>query len=207
MRTVSVKSMHIKGAWPSYPTICSFSQNYCIHMDIGISKHYLGVWAIINNPQGKCTCYSLTYRAVSWHRKYNHCCSQVNDAEDYNMLKIRLETDIQNLEQHLEVMRATYQLNTEKLEYNYRVLVERDHENTDTINQQKRKISRQRDILSNLKARCLLWISAVWHTGKIAYDDVSFFNSTASTWTLATPRATWESYQNPIRILSESDQI
>lgn len=41
----------------------------------------------------------------------------------------RLETDIQNLEQHLEAMRATYQLNTEKLEYNYRVLVERDHEN------------------------------------------------------------------------------
>jgi hypothetical protein len=45
------------------------------------------------------------------------------------VLKIRLETDIQNLEQHLETMRATYQLNTEKLEYNYRVLVERDHEN------------------------------------------------------------------------------
>ena len=34
------------------------------------------------------------------------------DAEDYNILKIRLETDIQNLEQHLEAMRATYQLNT-----------------------------------------------------------------------------------------------
>ena len=26
-----------------------------------------------------------------------------------------------------------------------------------------------------------------------AYDDVSFYNSTASTWTLATPRTTWES--------------
>ena len=75
------------------------------------------------------------------------------DAEDYNILKIRLETDIQNLEQHLEAMRATYQLNTEKLEYNYRVLVERDQENQSTINQQKRKIARQRDILSNLKAR------------------------------------------------------
>ena len=25
-------------------------------------------------------------------------------------------------------------------------------------------------------------------------DDVSFYNSTASTWTLATPRTTWESY-------------
>mmetsp|Transcript_4676 Transcript_4676/g.15483 ORF Transcript_4676/g.15483 Transcript_4676/m.15483 type:complete len:645 (+) Transcript_4676:346-2280(+) len=78
---------------------------------------------------------------------------RVQNAEDYNILKIRLETDIQNLEQHLEAMRATYQLNTEKLEYNYRVLVERDHENQSTINQQKRKIARQRDILSNLKAK------------------------------------------------------
>lgn len=78
---------------------------------------------------------------------------RVADAEDYNVLKIRLETDIQNLEQHLEAMRATYQLNTEKLEYNYRVLVERDHENQSTINQQKRKISKQRDVLSNLKTK------------------------------------------------------
>jgi hypothetical protein len=37
---------------------------------------------------------------------------RVNDAEEYNILKIRLETDVQNLEQHLEAMRATYQLNT-----------------------------------------------------------------------------------------------
>ncbi|GAX84384.1 hypothetical protein CEUSTIGMA_g11806.t1 [Chlamydomonas eustigma] len=78
---------------------------------------------------------------------------RIADAEDYHILKIRLETDIQNLEQHLEAMRATYQLNTEKLDYNYRVLVERDHENQTTINQQKRKISRQRDVLSSLKQR------------------------------------------------------
>jgi hypothetical protein len=32
----------------------------------------------------------------------------------------RLESDIACLEQHLEGMRATYALNTEKLEYNYR---------------------------------------------------------------------------------------
>lgn len=75
------------------------------------------------------------------------------DAEDFNILKIRLETDIQNLEQHLEAMRATYQLNTEKLEYNYKVLVERDHENQQTISQQKRKMARQRDALSTLKRR------------------------------------------------------
>mmetsp|Transcript_25965 Transcript_25965/g.49353 ORF Transcript_25965/g.49353 Transcript_25965/m.49353 type:complete len:664 (-) Transcript_25965:177-2168(-) len=78
---------------------------------------------------------------------------RVQDAEEYNILKIRLETDIQNLEQHLEAMRATYQLNTEKLEYNYRVLEERDHENQSTISQQKRKIARLRDILSSLKGK------------------------------------------------------
>jgi dynein regulatory complex protein 1 len=38
----------------------------------------------------------------------------------------RLESDIAVLEQHLETMRATYQLDAEKLEYNYRVLLERD---------------------------------------------------------------------------------
>ena len=50
-------------------------------------------------------------------------------------------------------MRATYQLNQEKLDYNYRVLVERDSENTNTIKQQKKKLTRMADILSNLKAR------------------------------------------------------
>merc|ERR1719389_33479 len=78
---------------------------------------------------------------------------RVQDAEDYNILKIKLETEIQTLEQQLEEMRATYQLNQEKLDYNYRVLVERDSENTNTIKQQKKKLTRMADILSNLKAR------------------------------------------------------
>ena len=50
---------------------------------------------------------------------------QSRDAEDYNKLKIKLETDVQVLEQQLELMRSTYLLNTEKLEYNYRVLTEK----------------------------------------------------------------------------------
>lgn len=78
---------------------------------------------------------------------------RVSDAEDYNILKIKLETEIQTLEQQLEEMRATYQLNQEKLDYNYRVLVERDSENTNTIKQQKKKLTRMADILSTLKAR------------------------------------------------------
>jgi len=78
---------------------------------------------------------------------------RVQDAEDFNILKIKLETEIQTLEQQLEEMRATYQLNQEKLDYNYRVLVERDSENTNTIKQQKKKLTRMADILSTLKAR------------------------------------------------------
>lgn len=68
----------------------------------------------------------------------------------------RLETDIQTLEQHLESMRAAYQLNQEKLDYNYRVLLERDAENVATITQQKRKVSKQRDLLSSLMVALLV---------------------------------------------------
>jgi dynein regulatory complex protein 1 len=50
-------------------------------------------------------------------------------------------------------MRAAYQLNAEKLEYNYRVLRERDAENSATINHQKRQVSRQHDVLLGLKAK------------------------------------------------------
>ena len=48
----------------------------------------------------------------------------------------------QILEQQLQQMRATYQLNQEKLDYNFQVLKKRDEENQITRNQQKRKITR-----------------------------------------------------------------
>jgi len=69
--------------------------------------------------------------------------------EEFNSLKVKLETNIQTLEQHLETMRATYQLNAEKLDYNYRVLLERDSENSATINQQKRKVAAKMHRQSN----------------------------------------------------------
>jgi len=77
----------------------------------------------------------------------------VHDQEEYNKLKIKLETDIQTLEQQLEEMQATYQLNTEKLEYNYRVLTERDNENSSTLQQLKRKQSKLKDTLSTMVQR------------------------------------------------------
>lgn len=39
-------------------------------------------------------------------------------------------------------LKATYQLNLEKLEYNFQVLKRRDEENTITKSNQKRKITR-----------------------------------------------------------------
>ena len=50
-------------------------------------------------------------------------------------------------------MRATYQLNTEKLEYNYRVLTERDMENTATLAYQKKKLAKLKDLVHNLTAK------------------------------------------------------
>lgn len=48
----------------------------------------------------------------------------------------------QILQQQLQQMKATYQLNQEKLEYNFQVLRKRDEENQITKSQQKRKITR-----------------------------------------------------------------
>lgn len=67
---------------------------------------------------------------------------RVHDAEEYNLVKIKLETDVQVLEQQLQQMRATYQLNTEKLEYNFQVLKKREEENGTILGAQKRKINR-----------------------------------------------------------------
>ena len=50
-------------------------------------------------------------------------------------------------------MKATYQLNQEKLAYNYQVLQKRDEENAITKSLQKRKITKLQDALTNLKKK------------------------------------------------------
>uniref|UniRef100_A0A8C2MDU5 Dynein regulatory complex protein 1 n=1 Tax=Cricetulus griseus TaxID=10029 RepID=A0A8C2MDU5_CRIGR len=78
---------------------------------------------------------------------------RVWDCEEYNTIKIKLERDIQILEQQLQQMKATYQLNQEKLEYNFQVLKKRDEESTVIKSQQKRKLNRLHDILNNLRTK------------------------------------------------------
>lgn len=51
------------------------------------------------------------------------------------------------------IMRATYMVDTEKLVYNCRVLEERAQESAAVLSQQKRRLARQRDVLSGIKVR------------------------------------------------------
>nr|BAB63129.1 hypothetical protein [Macaca fascicularis] len=91
-------------------------------------------------------------------KKVEDCEKQLNrqriwDCEEYNTIKIKLEQDVQILEQQLQQRKAIYQLNQEKLEYNLQVLKKRDEESTVIKSQQKRKINRLHDILNNLRSK------------------------------------------------------
>ncbi|XP_064197328.1 dynein regulatory complex protein 1 [Anguilla rostrata] len=67
---------------------------------------------------------------------------RLDDAEECNAIKTKLDNEVQVLQQQVQQMKATYHLNQEKLEYNLHVLKKRDEENTITKTQQKRKITR-----------------------------------------------------------------
>ena len=64
---------------------------------------------------------------------------RITGAKTYADLKINLETEIQNLEKCLEDMKALYQLNKEKLDYNLKVLKEKHEENQHLSDDLKRK--------------------------------------------------------------------
>ena len=61
-------------------------------------------------------------------------------ADQYSRLNIELERNIQTLKQQFEDIKATYQLNTEKLDYNYRVLTELDVEKNAELRRYKGKM-------------------------------------------------------------------
>jgi len=72
---------------------------------------------------------------------------RTKDANDQAEQKIKLEREMQILEKCMEDMKAVYKLNEEKLEFNYKVLKEREKVNTSTILGLKNKERRNRDIL------------------------------------------------------------
>jgi len=78
---------------------------------------------------------------------------RAKEAEEHNSMKIHLETKVQQLEQDFQQIQATFQLNTEKLEYNFLILFEKDIENIHVMTQLKRKQLKLQDALSNMKTR------------------------------------------------------
>ncbi|KAF7258019.1 hypothetical protein EG68_04318 [Paragonimus skrjabini miyazakii] len=78
---------------------------------------------------------------------------RIKHSEEYNSLKLSLESEVETLESQLLQLKATYQLNLEKLEYNFQVLKRRDEENMITKSNQKRKITRMLDTLNNLHVK------------------------------------------------------
>lgn len=78
---------------------------------------------------------------------------RAKEAEEFNFMKIQLETTVQKLEQDFQQIQATFQLNQEKLEYNYQILAEKDMENLNVITLLKRKITRLQDALSSMVTR------------------------------------------------------
>ncbi|XP_074066023.1 dynein regulatory complex protein 1 isoform X2 [Macrotis lagotis] len=97
--------------------------------------------------------YLMTHmkRVEDYEKQLNQ--QRIQDSEEYNSIKIKLELDVQILEQQLQQMKATYQLNQEKVEYNFQVLKKRDEENTIIKSQQKRRINRMHDVMNNLRTK------------------------------------------------------
>ncbi|KAF4662819.1 hypothetical protein FOL47_006042 [Perkinsus chesapeaki] len=75
------------------------------------------------------------------------------DLDEFGKVKMSLERSIQELQQHLERTKATYQLNKEKLDYNLQVLAERNKEHSVIESSYKTKLNKLRELKQNLTQR------------------------------------------------------
>lgn len=74
-----------------------------------------------------------------------------DDEEKFKTVKTELTKKIMIMVQDLEDVRAKYQLNYEKLMYNYAILKEREKDNLATVSNQKKRFKRLRETLANAK--------------------------------------------------------
>uniref|UniRef100_UPI00358F76F0 dynein regulatory complex protein 1-like isoform X2 n=1 Tax=Myxine glutinosa TaxID=7769 RepID=UPI00358F76F0 len=66
-------------------------------------------------------------------------------------VRTRLLTNIQELEEQIQQMQVTFQMNQDKLDYNLHILRKQDQEDNAIFSQQKRKRNRQYEVLNKLK--------------------------------------------------------
>ena len=74
-------------------------------------------------------------------------------SDQYTKLKIELELNIQTLKEQLQEIKATYQLNTEKLDYNYRVLTDLDVEKHTELSKYKKRLTKLKDQLNGFVSK------------------------------------------------------
>ena len=78
---------------------------------------------------------------------------RTQDANDQAEQKIKLEKEMQILQKCMEDMRAVYRLNEEKLEFNHKVLHDRENVNKLTLNILKAKERRIKGTKATVKAK------------------------------------------------------
>lgn len=78
---------------------------------------------------------------------------KTQDANDQNEQKIKLEKEMQILQKCMEDMKAVFRLNEEKLDFNHKVLFEREKVNKITIESLKRKKRHYQEVLRTVKEK------------------------------------------------------
>jgi dynein regulatry complex protein 1 len=126
---------------------------YLEERDKLIADHTIEIDLLFDNRKNK----EIFYKETKQKREENYQ-REIEDlitkgADQYNKLKIELEINIQTLKQQLEEIRATYQLNTEKLDYNYRVLTELDVEKNSELTRYKRRLTKLKDQLNHYTSK------------------------------------------------------
>jgi dynein regulatry complex protein 1 len=126
---------------------------YLEERDKLIADHTTEIDLLFDNRKNKEIFYKETKqkREESYQREIEDLITK--GADQYNKLKIELEINIQTLKQQLEEIRATYQLNTEKLDYNYRVLTELDVEKNSELTRYKRRLTKLKDQLNHYTSK------------------------------------------------------
>ena len=100
---------------------------YATEREMTVKKHSDDIDEILGRRKDK----ERTKRDIKYQKEIDDLIAKGTD--EYNKLKVELESNIQTLNQQLEDIKATYQLNSEKLEYNIRVLTELDSEKSSSV--------------------------------------------------------------------------
>lgn len=92
--------------------------------------------------------------------------------EYYRETKIKIENDIEELQQELEKIKALALLNSEKLDYNYQILKKREDENIIIKSQQKRRMNKLQDVINDLRAQISNYETTTSHQIKKFSDNI-----------------------------------